>query len=109
MDRIAEQARDHPALAVAEGLLAMHFENVGDAAAGGGLDLAVGIDEGQAEMLRQRLPMQLLPAPISPTRTIVRSRLPPGNTLFIRIRRTFASSATWSDPPRSPGRDRKRD
>jgi len=48
--RVAEQALDHPALAVAEHLLAMDGEDVGDrAAAGGCLDLAVGIDERQAE------------------------------------------------------------
>ena len=48
--RIAgQQAADHPALAVAERRLAVAGEQFGDGAAGGQLDLGVGVAERQAE------------------------------------------------------------
>ena len=51
--RPLDQPGDHPALAVAEMGLAEPLENLGDAQARRRLDLRVGIDEGQAEPLRQ--------------------------------------------------------
>jgi hypothetical protein len=63
MHRIAEQPLDHPPLAIAECLLAMDREIVGDRTAGRFLDLAVGIDEGITG--RGRRLTQLLPALIS--------------------------------------------
>ena len=73
--RVVEQARDHPALAVAERRLAVAREDLGDGAAGRRLDLVVGVDEGQAEPLAPGGGRsQLLPAPIRPTSTMVRSR-----------------------------------
>ena len=50
MDRIAEQALDHPPLAVAKGLFTMQAENIGNRTACCSLDLAVRVDERQAEM-----------------------------------------------------------
>src|SRR5687767_13479588 len=49
MHRVAEQALDDPPLAVAECLLAMGREIVGDRTACRLFDLAVGVDERQAE------------------------------------------------------------
>ena len=54
--RSLDQPGDHPALAVAEMRLAEALENLGDAEPRRRLDLAVGVDEGQAEPLRQPPP-----------------------------------------------------
>ena len=51
--RLVQQARDDPALAVAEGLLAVLGKNILDRAAGGCFDLLVGIDKGQIQGRRQ--------------------------------------------------------
>jgi len=47
---VVEQTGDHPALAVAKIRLAEPLENLGDRQLGAGLDLVVGVDEGQAEL-----------------------------------------------------------
>ena len=53
LDRLAEQALDDPALAVAEGGLAVAFEDFFDGAARGAFDLGVGVDELQAQQRGQ--------------------------------------------------------
>jgi hypothetical protein len=53
--RLVEQARNDAALAGAEVGLAIFLEDLGDRAAGGALDLVVGIDERQAKPHRQPL------------------------------------------------------
>ena len=55
MHGIVEQPQDHPPLALAEALLAMALEDLGDGAAGRRLDLLVGIDEAKLQPLRQAL------------------------------------------------------
>ena len=50
---LADQPRQHPPFAVAEIGFAMRGENFGDGHAMGGFDLVVGIDEGEAEPLRE--------------------------------------------------------
>ncbi len=49
MRRLVQQPGDHPALAVAEGRLAHLGEDLGDRAAGRGLDLGVGVAERQVQ------------------------------------------------------------
>ncbi len=51
-----EKPANDPPLAVAEGLLAIAREQLGDGAAGGGLDLHIGIAERQAEPSREPAP-----------------------------------------------------
>jgi hypothetical protein len=53
LGRAIDQPGDHSPLAVAEMRLAEALEDVGHGHAGGGLDLVIGIDEGQAHALRQ--------------------------------------------------------
>ena len=53
---VLEQAADHAALAVAEGRLAEAREDLLDRAARGALDLVVGVDEVEAEALREAPP-----------------------------------------------------
>jgi hypothetical protein len=72
--RALQQARDHPALAVAEGRLAQLGEDLRDRAAGGDLHLGVGVAERQAERLASRRPTLDLPTPMRPTSAMVRRR-----------------------------------
>ena len=50
---LLQQAGDHPALAVAEMVLAVDGEDLRDRHAGRGLDLVIGIAERQVERLRE--------------------------------------------------------
>ena len=59
--------------------LAVTLEDLGDGAAGGRLDLVVGIDERQTQAGRQPAADAVLPAPISPTSTTVRGTTRRGN------------------------------
>ena len=74
MGRLLQQARDHPALAVAEAGLAQVGEDVGDRAAGGGLDLRSASRNGSSSALASLRPTLDLPTPISPTSAMVRCR-----------------------------------
>ena len=89
--RAVEEPRDDVALAVAEGGLAVALEDLLDGEAGRRFDLGVGIDEGQPQPLRQRLPTLVLPVPIEPTSAIVLDTgidAGPGNASLKRSWRT---------------------
>ena len=45
-----QQSRDHFSLAIAEGALAMGFENLGNRAAGRSLDFGIGVAKGRIEL-----------------------------------------------------------
>jgi hypothetical protein len=67
---LGQRGGDGLALERAEVRLAVVDEDLGDRLAGGsGLDVVVGVAEGDAPALGQQAPTVVLPAPIGPTRT----------------------------------------
>ena len=83
---VAHQPGDHPGLAGAEIRLAMGGEDLGDAHAGGALDLFVAVDELPPEAGARRRPTVVLPAPIMPTSTIGRPARRASNSLRLASR-----------------------
>ena len=104
---VLDQPGDDAAFDGAEDRLAVAGEDLGDGAAGRGLDLGVGVAEGQMQSApASRRPMALLPAPINPTSTTVRGSSGcaasairvPGTWAVIALRSPIASIRSATRP-----------